>query len=255
MISRKFAIHTNTLSSIYMDSSIKSKITSQLLFGELLIVKSQRDDFYYIENYQDGHCGWIYKESFSFLSSIEFERLKDRAMVRIFSPLTKVLDEESGTSLFLPAGSCLHDYELKKGCFRINKKEFHIASEDISYHADGELKELEKYLDPFLNAPFLEGGKSILGIDMSGLVQLIYSLCGFSLPRNAQQQSKIGVSVYSLDQVRTGDLIFVYHDDMVKQIYIYLDRNKVISLKEQVVVLNLSELEKCTSPLLIRRLV
>ena len=255
MVSNKFAIHTNTLSSVYMDSSIKSKQTSQLLFGELLIIKSVRNNFYYIENYHDGHCGWVYKEVFAFLPAIEFERLKDRPVARICYPLASVIDVEDKSSLHLPAGSCLHDYEPQSGSFKIAKRVYKVAKESVLYLDHGQLDDIDRVTSSLMNAPFQEGGKSILGIDASGFVQLVFAMCGFPLPRGSQQQSKIGVSVYSLEQLRIGDVVFTQQEGVILKTYIYLGHDRLVSMEEKIIDIELSEIQNCTSSLLIRRLV
>jgi len=59
-----------------------------------------------------------------------------------------------------------------------------------------------------LNAPYLWGGKSSLGIDCSGLVQLALQTAGVSCPRDAyMQEAALGRPV-ALAELRRGDLVF-----------------------------------------------
>lgn len=59
----------------------------------------------------------------------------------------------------------------------------------------------------WLGTPYRYGGTTRRGIDCSSLVQTAFRACGYSLPRTAAQQARIGVAVAPA-QLRAGDRLY-----------------------------------------------
>ncbi len=65
--------------------------------------------------------------------------------------------------------------------------------------------------EQFLNVTYLWGGKTLSGLDCSGLVQTALHACGISCPRDADMQEKeLGKTLHinDLDGLKRGDLVF-----------------------------------------------
>jgi hypothetical protein len=72
--------------------------------------------------------------------------------------------------------------------------------------------DLVAVVERFLGTPYLWGGKTSLGIDCSGLVQLALAACGIACPRDTDMQEQaLGsalASPHEPGQWRRGDLVF-----------------------------------------------
>jgi len=66
--------------------------------------------------------------------------------------------------------------------------------------------------EQFVGTPYVWGGKTSLGIDCSGLLQLALDACGVACPRDSDMQERaLGSALappHALDRLRRGDLVF-----------------------------------------------
>ena len=84
--------------------------------------------------------------------------------------------------------------------------EVHLAPIDV-YEAD-----FVAVAERFLGVPYLWGGKTALGLDCSGLVQIALAACGISCPRDSDMQEEaLGSPIAAAtdrSDLKRGDLVF-----------------------------------------------
>lgn len=204
-----FCIINQILAPLRSQNSETSEMLSQLLFGEFALVLEKQEKWLKVCNYADDYEGWIDRKMVEEVENFEISSLLNSHKKQVQSAFTIAENcSDSAEKLLLPGGSIIHDLD-EKGVFRFRNKSYVVAKPadvDGKYPISGE--RILTLAKQYLNAPYLWGGKSIFGIDCSGLVQLVYSICGIQLPRDASQQVNQGKIVNFLSESETGDLAF-----------------------------------------------
>jgi len=190
---------------IRSSSSHKSEMISQLLFGELLEVLDRKGkQWVKIRCAFDNFVGWVDASQIKSITPSEFE-----AFTNDFAFSLELVQPVMGPDHFVPItmGARLPSFDgmhFKLGETPYTFSGQAIAPSDISPNPDFILKVAKRYL----NTPFLWGGRSPFGVDSAGLVQLVYSMAGIALPREASLQIEEGETVDFVEQAAPGDLAF-----------------------------------------------
>jgi hypothetical protein len=200
-----FAICPYSVVPIRTSSTHKSEQVSQLLFGELIeLLEVKGRQWTKIRCLQDNLVGWV--ESHQITPITPSEKL---AFQNNFAFNLELVQAAMGDNYFVPItlGARLPNYDgihFKLGEMRFTFSGQAINQEDLKKSAPFLIKIAKRYL----NAPFQWGGRSPFGIDASGMVQVLFSMVGQQLPRDAEAQIEFGEMVDFVDQAREGDLAF-----------------------------------------------
>lgn len=207
-----YGLNTNPVLPVRKEAHEQSEMTTQLLFGEVFSIDEKTEKWYHIFNYNDKYTGWVDKKMITKIVDNSYTNFTSDKPDIIFKSFAECKLEKD--PIILPAGSFIHSYNKEKQTFILNDKTYSIPVDFLfknNQQASGET--IIDIAKSFLNAPYLWGGKTIFGIDCSGLTQVCFSICGIQLPRDASQQIMHGDLVDFLQEAVAGDLAFFENEE------------------------------------------
>lgn len=216
-----FAICQVSVAPVRSANTDMAEMVTQLLFGEKVVILEREKKWVKIKADFDGYEGFVDPKQLFELSENEYQQLN----MNFYTTDAFNLAVENDLPLTLPLGAVLPNYN--QNTFGFGGKEFQYLGEVIQ--AVKVKKLLIDFAILYLNVPYLWGGKSTFGIDCSGLVQQVYKLCGYKLPRDASQQAEVGEVLSFLEETEPGDLAFFDNQDgKIIHVGIVLEYGKII---------------------------
>lgn len=188
-----------------------AEMTTELLFGDACRVHEYDRTWAHVCNKADGYEGWVTTKMLTPVGAEEYAAYDPLAQPVVASYYAEAVDEASGRHLLLTGGSQLPDYR-PDGSFRVGASRYRLLDPRVAAVAPVEESVMDTALR-FLGCPYLWGGKDAMGIDCSGLTQVVFRIHGIPLRRNACQQAEQGVLVPFLQDACPGDLAFFDHGD------------------------------------------
>jgi gamma-D-glutamyl-L-lysine dipeptidyl-peptidase len=257
----KFGICLLSVIPVRSEPSDKAEITTQLLFGELVVINEIWENWMMIRNIFDNYEGWVDLKQVIEIGEEEFHRL-NRIPSRYTKDLVEVINGESGYVIPVVYGSTIKNEA--DGKFQIKDSNYYFTGQLCSSLEIPRINSIIEDALLFLNAPYQWGGKTPFGIDCSGLTQTVFKTNGIELLRDAVQQATQGETISLIDEAEPGDLAFFDNSEgNIVHVGILYKKNKIIHASGKVRIDSIdhhgiynSDLQKYTHQLrIIKRLI
>ena len=216
-------------------SNDQSEMVSQILFGQHFRILEVKTNWVNIVLSSDNYNGWICSKQYQEITYEDYENISLNKFPLVSTNYSHIESLDNNEIIPITLGAVLPFFN--NGTIKIRKRKYKFYDKISSQSSD----DIIKYALQLLNTPYLWGGKSILGIDCSGFTQLVYSLCGLNIPRDAYQQAEIGIKV-NIKSIIDGDLVFFVSDkNRIHHVGIAIQQNQIIHASGKVRIDLLSE--------------
>lgn len=197
-------------------------MTSQFLFGEpVKILKSKKKNWVKVRSLQDNHEGWL---TSSLLTEADEHKVSATHTFKTSALFTRITLENE--AMVIPFGSTLPGYQ--DGAGLLGELKYTVDDTTVVTEGNDLLASMDEISRTWSNVPYLWGGKTAMGVDCSGLVQLVFKMNGRLLPRDAWQQAQEGSMVAKYRDSRPGDLAFFDDKDEIVHVGILLDNDRIL---------------------------
>ena len=198
----------SSFAPMYNQTNNSSNLETELLYGDIVKIINSKKGWCYCENTSDNYKGWIqnkyigkYQKNSHYIinkNSIVYQKpninspyifhayLNSKILVKNIQP--------DWTEIILNT---------------VNFNNGFIPTSHIQPINEPSKKNWFNYAKDFLGTPYLLGGKTIQGIDCSGLVQLALETNKIKFPRNTSDQiSFLSKDIYDTNSIEKKCLIF-----------------------------------------------
>jgi hypothetical protein len=202
---KKFGICPLSVVAVRAQANHHSEMLSQMLFGELFEVLEWKGlKWLHVRCALDKLEGWVDCSQVHLLTGVEFDAYR-RNFAFNLDLMHPVFAEDF--PMLLPLGARLPGFDGLG--FQLAGETYHFSGQAIAptmLHPSPEL--IQKLAKRYLKVPFLQGGRTPLGIDSAGLVQMVLQILGISVPRSATEQVMVGEVVDFAEEAQAGDIAF-----------------------------------------------
>ncbi|MBP2242434.1 cell wall-associated NlpC family hydrolase [Cytobacillus eiseniae] len=220
----------------------KNLVQSQVLFGEEVLVLEERKNWVQVvvpsqstSKDHRGYPGWLPKDQ---IIKKDDWAIKNGPVAIVMKKKATLYSNERIPQFLLSYQTTLPIISESREFLQVQTPngEALLKAEEVNVHRSlesipkGSGKEIVAAGEQFLHLPYLWGGMSSFGYDCSGFS---YSMCkanGYTIPRDAHDQSCAGKMV-NLEEIEIGDLLFFAYEDgkgSIHHVGIYYGEGKLI---------------------------
>ena len=181
----QYGISNLSIVPMRAEAADQAEMVNQIIFGEHFKVLESRKKWSRIRLAHDSYEGWISNKQWIKISEENYKQL-GKDVSTITTDILDIITKEQHQPIVI--GSILPFY--KSGYALLNNEMYQF--DGLTTPGFVKKEKLVENALMYLNAPYLWGGRSPLGIDCSGFSQMVYRLQGVNLPRDAYQQAGFG---------------------------------------------------------------
>jgi cell wall-associated NlpC family hydrolase len=182
--------------------SHEARLDTQALLGERVIVYETTDaGWAWGQLESDGYVGWLSANALGKPGKSPTHKIAVARTLGFPGP-----DIKLAPAVALPMGACVTIVRQDER-FAVAANGWHLPAVHLA-PIKARQPDFVAVAEEFLHVPYLWGGKTSLGIDCSGLVQIALQAAGIACPRDSDMQELALGRLSSLSELRRGDLVF-----------------------------------------------